>query len=206
MVSIRGVPGGVAAQRSRRREELLDAAIHAIRHHGPGATMEQLARAGGVTKPILYRHFGDRDGLLGAIANRFSSDLMDLVDLRLQARVEARTIVVDTVDAYVAFLEAEPAVYGFLSQQPHARPEHRTPLGPLVEVMGPKIAAVARTHLEAAGQDATVALPWAHGIIGLVHQATHWWLNDGAMPREQFVAHVTDLIWGGVSASVGSPT
>lgn len=206
MVGIRRVPGGVAAQRSRRREELLDAAIDAIRHHGPGATMEQLARGGGITKPILYRHFGDRDGLLEAIANRFSDELMGLVSLRLQARVDARTIVVETVDAYVAFLEAEPAVYGFLSQQPHARPEHRTPLGPLVEVMGPQIAAVAGAHLDAAGQDPSVALPWAHGMIGLVHQATHWWLSDKTMSREQFVGHVTDLIWSGVSASVGSPT
>ena len=48
----------------------------AIREIGPGVTMEQLAKAGGVTKPILYRHFGDRDGLIQAIAERFSNDLL----------------------------------------------------------------------------------------------------------------------------------
>lgn len=206
MVEIPGLPGGVAAQRSRRREELLDAAIEAIQTHGPGATMEQLARAGGITKPILYRHFGDRDGLLGAIATRYSGELMALINEQLQRQAPPREIVSATVDAYVAFLEREPAVYEFLAQQPHARPEHRTPLGPLVEAMGERVAAVARTHLEADGQDSSAALPWAYGMIGLVHQATHWWIRDRTMPRAQFVDHITALIWGGVSISVGSRT
>lgn len=204
MVGLGTVSGGVEAQRSRRREELVDAAIEAIRAHGAGATMEQLARAGGVTKPILYRHFGDRDGLIEALANRFSADLMRLVTVQLRADGDARSVVVDTVEAYVGFLEREPEIYGFLVQQPHARPEHRTPIGPLVEVIAPQIAAVARANLEAAGRDASVAMPWAYGMIGLVHQATHWWLRDRTMPRDQFVGHVTDLIWGGVSASVVS--
>ena len=204
MVGVGTPPGGVAAQRSRRREELLDAAIEAIRIHGPGATMEQLARGGGVTKPILYRHFGDRDGLIEAIAERFSADLMLDVSSHLRVGTEPRAVVVATVEAYVGFLEREPELYGFLVQQPHPRPEHRTPLGPLVEVIGPQIAAVARTHLQAAGDDGTKAEPWAYGMIGLVHQATHWWLRDRTLPRDRFVAHVVDLVWGGVSASVGS--
>src|SRR3546814_17713916 len=63
-------------RRGVRRGELLDAAVEAIRVAGPGATMEQLARAGGVTKPILYRHFRDRDGLITAIDERFGADLL----------------------------------------------------------------------------------------------------------------------------------
>lgn len=206
MVGVGTPPGGVAAQRSRRREELLDAAIEAIRIHGPGATMEQLARGGGVTKPILYRHFGDRDGVVEAIAERFSADLMGLVAVELRGGTDPRSVVVDTIEAYVSFLEREPELYGFLVQQPHARPEHRTPLGPLVELIGPQIAAVARTHLEAAGADGSKAEPWAYGLIGLVHQATHWWLRERSLPRDRFVAHLVDLVWGGVSASVGADT
>ena len=52
--------------RAERRPQLLDAAVGRDPAMGPGVTMEQLAKAGGVTKPILYRHFGDRDGLIQA--------------------------------------------------------------------------------------------------------------------------------------------
>src|SRR5690606_36648973 len=51
-------------RRAARRAQLLEDAVEAIRERGPGATMEQLARRGGVTKPILYRHFRDRYGLI----------------------------------------------------------------------------------------------------------------------------------------------
>ena len=199
-----GEAGPVEARRSRRREELLDAAIEAIRALGPAATMEQLANAGGVTKPILYRHFGDRDGLIAAIAERFSDALLGSVGTPLHAEEDPRAILVGTVDAYVAFLEDEPQLYGFLAQQPNPRSDHRTPIGPLVDLVAPAIAEVTRVRLEESGSDVGGALPWAYGMVGLVHQATQWWLRDRPMPREEFVAHLTDLLWGGVSASVGS--
>ncbi|MFP5255611.1 MAG: TetR family transcriptional regulator [Acidimicrobiia bacterium] len=195
----------VDARRSRRREELLDAAIDAIRTLGPAATMEQLANAGGVTKPILYRHFVDRDGLIEAIAGRFSGALMGSLGSALHVEQDARAILVGTVEAYVAFLEDDPHLYGFLAQQPNPRSDHRSPIGPLVDLVAPQIAEVTRVRLEEAGQDPTCALPWAYGMVGLVHQATQWWLRDRPMPRQEFVAHLTDLLWGGVSASVGSP-
>ena len=51
--------------------------------------MEQIARAGGITKPILYRHFGDRDGLVNAIAERFAADLLTSVTTPLTADATA---------------------------------------------------------------------------------------------------------------------
>ena len=75
-------PGGGArhadrgVQRGERREELLNAAIAGIRKHGPSASMDSLAAEAGITKPILYRHFGDRAGLVSAIADRFADTLL----------------------------------------------------------------------------------------------------------------------------------
>ena len=71
------------ARKAERRQQLLDAAVEAIRQSGPAATMEQLSRAGGVTKPILYRHFGDRDGLISAIGQHFAAELLSNVQSSL---------------------------------------------------------------------------------------------------------------------------
>ena len=65
----------VRRRREARREELLAAAIEVIRSVGPGATMEEMANAGGISKPILYRHFRDRDGLVAAISERAMAQL-----------------------------------------------------------------------------------------------------------------------------------
>src|SRR5579863_4531477 len=74
-------PGGeVVAQVSRRRpgrrDELSAAALEVIRHVGPTASMHEMAARAGITKPVLYRYFGDRDGLIASVAERFAQDLI----------------------------------------------------------------------------------------------------------------------------------
>jgi AcrR family transcriptional regulator len=188
-------------QREERRNQLLDAAITSIRSIGPGATMEQLAKAGGVTKPILYRHFGDRDGLITAIAQRFSADLLESVQGPLLSSSYPRQLLDSTIDGYVAFLERDPYLYGFLIQQSSNRSEHRTPIGSLVDVVARQIAQVSGEQLAAAGRDTGAAVPWAYGIVGLVHTATNWWLLDQTMTRERFVQYLTDLLWDGLTGA-----
>jgi AcrR family transcriptional regulator len=57
-----------------RREALLNAALAVITRDGPAASMDAMAAEAGITKPILYRHFGDRDGLIAAVANPFAPE------------------------------------------------------------------------------------------------------------------------------------
>ena len=55
-----------AAHRSSRREELVVAAAGAIPLHGPDVHLGEIATAAGVSKPVLYRYFSDKDDLLAA--------------------------------------------------------------------------------------------------------------------------------------------
>jgi AcrR family transcriptional regulator len=187
------------AQRGARRSGLLDAAINEIRTTGPGATMEQLAKAGGVTKPILYRHFGDRDGLIDAIAQRFSTDLISTVTAPMQSDTYPKALLDTTIGAYVGFLERDPYLYGFLVQQSSTRSGQRTPISSLVSVVSDQLALVVEEQLRAAGRDTGAAVPWAYSIVGLVHQATVWWLRDSTMSRERFLAYISDLLWYGIT-------
>lgn len=187
------------AQRESRRNGLLEAAIHEIRTTGPGATMEQLAKAGGVTKPILYRHFGDRDGLIDAIAQRFSLDLIASVTAPMQTESYPKELLDATIGAYVGFLERDPYLYGFLVQQSSTRSQHRTPISSLVDTVARQLALVVEEQLRNAGRDTGPSVPWAYSIVGLVHAATNWWLRDGSMDRDRFIGYVTDLLWDGLT-------
>ena len=200
-----GREGNRDAQREARRNGLLEAAIHEIRTTGPGATMEQLAKAGGVTKPILYRHFGDRDGLIDAIAQRFSLDLIASVTAPMQTDSYPKELLVSTIGAYVGFLERDPYLYGFLVQQSTSRTQHRTPISSLVDVVARQLAVVVEDQLRAAGRDTSPSVPWAYSIVGLVHAATNWWLRDGSMDRDRFVGYITDLLWDGLTGPDDEP-
>jgi AcrR family transcriptional regulator len=186
-------------RRLERRTELLDAAISAIRELGPAATMEQLARAGGVTKPILYRHFRDRDGLIAAIAERFADDVMGAVATPLRADATARDLLRNTIDSYVGFIEREPHLYRFLVQHPPERRDTGVQLASLIDTIARQVAVVAGERLREAGRDSGAAVPWAYGIVGLVHQAGDWWVDDQTMTRETLVEYLTSLLWDGVS-------
>src|SRR2546423_9774671 len=66
----------LSQRRQARRDELVDAALRSIRELGPDVSMEQIAAEAGVTKPILYRHFGDKDGLCEAVAQNVLGEMM----------------------------------------------------------------------------------------------------------------------------------
>lgn len=191
-------------RRAERRIGLLKAAIGAVREIGPGVTMEQLAAAGGVTKPILYRHFGDRDGLITAIAEQFTGELMASVSQPLAAGEELedpRALLEATVAGYVEFVDREPNLYRFLVRQAAARPDGRDRVESLIDAIARQVAVVIGERLRALGADSGPAVVWAYGIIGFVHQASDWWLEHRTLPRERLVAYLTGLLWEGLAGA-----
>ncbi|MDP1820678.1 MAG: TetR family transcriptional regulator [Acidimicrobiales bacterium] len=193
------------ARRELRRAQLLDAAVEAIATLGPGATMEQLARQGGVTKPILYRHFRDRQGLITALADRFSLSLMDELDAALAGTADSRELLDSTVDTYLRFIEREPSLYRFLLQHV-GDADGLSRISPLIDAIARRVAVTIGDQLRAAGLDSGAAVPWAFGIVGLVHQAGDWWLDDRSMSRQQLVRYLTDLVWSGLEAAAALAT
>jgi AcrR family transcriptional regulator len=199
-----GEPLERADRRAVRRTALLEAAVEAIRAQGPGVTMEQLAKAGGVTKPILYRHFGDRDGLITAIADRYATDLMSEIVAPLMAEATGRELLRSTIDAYVRFIERDPNLYRFLVQHPPERGERLTSISALVDNIARQVAQILGQRLADAGRDTGPAVAWAYGIVGLVHQAGDWWVDDQTMHRERLVDYLILLLWDGIGGSAGA--
>ena len=188
------------ARRVARREQLLDDAIAAIRRLGPTVTMEQLSAAGGVTKPIVYRHFGDRDGLVQAVGERFAGELLHEVQSSLAADASPQHLLRSTVDGYLAFIEREPNLYRFLMQQSAPRSALAGPSGgpsAVVVEVSRGVAAVIRRQLQAVGLRDDPAEPWAYGIVGMVYLVGDWWLERQTQPREVVVEQLTSLLWDG---------
>lgn len=184
-----------AAHKASRREVLLDAAVAVIRRDGPRVAVEDVAREVGVTRPILYRYFGDRRGLHLALAERFASALMVELDRPLSSGGDPRQVLAATVDAYLAFVEADANVYRFLfrggmTDEDRAFAHH----------VARRIADVLGDGLAAAGGDPSVAEPWAHALVGMVHMAGDWWVDERPVPRARLVESLVLLAWDGMGA------
>jgi AcrR family transcriptional regulator len=162
--------------------------------------MDDIAREAGMTKPILYAHFGDKAGLAAAMSDRFASELVPQV-LGAFAQDLAPTEMVRTaIDTFIGFVQADPAVYRFLvrgftgSESPFVDTE-------LVKAFGLQLAQVLRTGLRNAGEDSGPAELWAFALLGAVFSAAEWWLARPVMSRSDLVDYLTTLVWHGASQS-----
>jgi AcrR family transcriptional regulator len=196
--------GARDSRREARREVLLDAAIEVIRQRGPDASMEEIARRAGITKPVVYRYFGDRAGLYRAVAERYCDRLKRDFLNAMSRRRDLRGIVTGAIDGYLAFIEAEPRVHQFLLHpQPDQRGGERVPVRAYSWHVGEEIAAALRHRLEAAALDTESARPWGHAIAGMVEAAGTWWCHgEGiAVPRARLVEQLTTLLWSGLGSA-----
>ena len=192
----------VRIRREARREELLAAAIEVIRSVGAGATMEEMATAGGISKPILYRHFHDRDGLVAAISEQAMAQLAAILDERMGDRnITGRDGVRATVDAFFEYIDRDTSLYHFVVDNDMRHGGQGTLA--FTEQNAEHVAALLRDGLVAAGRDPAPADAWARGIVGLVHRAATWWLADRErLPRQEVVDQLVDLVWGGIGAQL----
>jgi AcrR family transcriptional regulator len=181
-----------------RRASLLEAADRVVQRDGPAASMNVIAAEAGITKPILYRHFGDKGGLYRALATRHIDDLLARLRTALATRggLQARTRA--TVDAYLSAIEERPQVYRFLVQRAAVEEAGvRGEVEGFVRRFGDELATGIR-HEPALGEVEPVrALVWAHGIAGMVQAAGDWWLDHLDVPRAVVVDELTALLVAG---------
>jgi AcrR family transcriptional regulator len=184
------------ADRAARREELLDAADRIVRRDGPAASMAAIAAEAGISKPILYRHFGDKSGLYAALADRYTGTLLEELQAALEAGRSRRDRVERTIGAYLSAIEQQPQVYRFLVH-PHTQADEAAAATVQVRSFTRRLSA-----LLASGIAAELAVPevrasaWAHGIVGMVQSTGDWWLDTGCCGRDELVRELTELLFG----------
>ena len=194
-------PGDLrAARRDDRRAELLDAARSAIRREGRMASMDTIAREAGITKPIVYKHFGDRSGLADALATEFVDSLLSELGSALGREAQPVDILRTTVDAYLAFVERDPQIYRFVAREALAgSPDGTDAMSGVIREISRQVAVLLGEQLRSAGLDSGPAEPWAFGIVGMVHLAGDWWVERRTMSRETLVDYLAGLLWHGMA-------
>lgn len=198
-----GRPPGPAVDPAVRRAQLLDAAVRVIRRDGPAPSMDALAAEAGLTKPILYAHFGDRAGLAAALADRIVAGIGDRLHAAFAAGIGEpspdRQLRVG-LDAFVGFIDEEPEVYQFIVRESvNAASAGRSIARTKVfDSLGRLITAGTAHQLRQSGRDMAPAEPIAFAVMGMVFGATEWWLDRKTMSRDDLVELLADLLWRGL--------
>lgn len=104
---------------------LLDVALELIAEQGPQAfSLAEASRRAGVSVAAPYRHFGDRDALLAAVAERGYRALGDRMRLVVSAAGSAPERLARAAGAYVSFTSEEPAAFAVMFGAGLDKPSH----------------------------------------------------------------------------------
>ena len=202
--------------RLARRDELVEATLRAIRRHGAGVGMDEVAATAGTSKTVFYRHFVDRAGLYAAVAERVDATIIrGLTRAADEPTPEpgpggARAVVRAVIAAYLHLVAEDPEVYRFIVHAPLVPPGER-PNGDAAAGMTDRIAGHV-AQLVGSGMRADAGVPsglWSVALVGMVRATADAWLAAGgahAGPGSDDLAdELTALVWDGLGAVATSP-
>jgi len=186
-----------------RSEQLLDVAERLFAERGYGSTsIESIAREAGITRPIVYEHFGSKDGIYLACLRRARGQLEAMLAEAVASVTDPREQLEHGADAYFRFVETDPTRWHVL-------------FGGGAAVSGDVAEEAIQLHLGtergfaelfarlAPQQDPQALLAFAHSIGGAAHQLAQWWLRTPQIPREQIVRWYSAVCWEGLRSSLG---
>lgn len=177
--------------RETRRAELVAAAVSAIDEHGSGASIAQIAASAGVSKPVLYRYFTDKDDLYRAVGQWSAEQVIAQLVPVLTGKGPLRDRVYAGCEAYIAVVAEHPQVFLLLV-------EHRSADDPLADgkdQIATTFAKLMGDTLRRLGVDAGGAEPWAHGLIGMGLSVGEWWLRRDIMSQQATASYLASFVW-----------
>jgi AcrR family transcriptional regulator len=181
-----------------RREQLVGVARSVFAERGFEATsVEEIAERAGVSKPVVYQHFGGKEGIYAVIVDREVRQLTDSLARCFDA-VHPRLVAVGAADAFLSYIEDHEDGFRVLVR------DAPTPLsqGSFATVIADVAVRVERLLVAEFGDrgfDAKTAPMYARMLVGAVALVGEWWLDEREPAREVVAAHVVNLLWNGLA-------
>lgn len=187
--------------RAERRDQLLAAAERVIARSGPQVSMDAVAAEAGVSKPIVYRHFGDKSGLARAVGERFATALLADLQETLAAHADPYERTAASIDLFLRRVGEAPQTYRFLTRgSAEGTPAVGDAVDAFMRLLGDELAGfMSLVNEDKSPRRQAELLTWSHAMVGLVRSATDLWLDRRHVGRAELVRQLTDMLWSGLS-------
>ncbi|WIK64685.1 TetR/AcrR family transcriptional regulator [Gleimia hominis] len=181
-----------------RREQLIEVARTLFASKGFDSTsVEEIASAAGVTKPVVYEHFGGKEGLYAVIVDREVRRLVSTIANSLESSLHPREIVENTALSLLDYIDNHADGFRVLVRD---APKAQS-LGSYSSVIGDvasRVEHLLARQFEVGRMDKKWAPLYAQMLVGLIAQVGQWWLEENAFDKHTVAAHVVNLTWLGL--------
>lgn len=183
---------------AERRQQLVDTARDLFAERGlHGTSMDDIADAAGVTKPVLYQHFASKRALFMELLDDVGRLLLDKIAAATSTAASPREQVEAGLTAYFEFVAEHHSSFVLLFGDGSRRDEE---FATAVEGVEATIADFIAALIDA-GLDDDHRQLLAHAIVGLAEGSSRRWVAAGARePANVAATRVADLAWAGLRA------
>ena len=181
----------------QRRSQLLAVAGRMFAEQGfHGLSMEQLADAAGVSKPVLYQHFPSKRELYLALVNDAAEELQAQVRKALEGTTDNEARVEASIAAYFDFVEDQRFQLLFGTAEMNDDSVREAVDGALARIAN----VIGRLIADDAGLSPESANFLASGVRGLASEGARWWIEHREVDKADAVRLLSRLVWRGLGA------
>jgi AcrR family transcriptional regulator len=190
---------------SERREQLLEIGREVFADKGyEAASIEEIAQRANVSKPVVYEHFGGKEGLYAVVVDREVRSLLDRVTNALDAD-HPRVKLEQAAHAFLTYVQEEPGGFRILLRDTPAVSGSGT-FASLIGDIAAQVEYVLEEEFRERGFDVKLAPLYSRALVGMIALVGQWWLDAEKPRRDVVAAHLVNLAWKGLSHLDRSPS
>ncbi len=180
-----------------RREQLISIGRSVFAERGfEGTSVEEIAQRAGVSKPVVYEHFGGKEGLYAVVVDREMIYLENVITASLQ-KGRSRVRIEQAVMALLTYVEEQTD--GFLILVRDSVPGQDRSYSTLLNTAVGQVSHILAKSFTRHGLDPELAILYGQALVGMVSMTAQWWLDERTPAKEIVAAHIVNLSWNGLA-------
>nr|WP_141854036.1 TetR/AcrR family transcriptional regulator [Kribbella jejuensis]TQJ17533.1 TetR family transcriptional regulator [Kribbella jejuensis] len=197
--------GRIRMTSAERREQLITIARGLFAQKGYEATsVEEIAHRAEVSKPVVYEHFGGKEGLYAVVVDREVRALLDGVTGALTAG-RAHELVEQAALALLDYIENNADGFRILVRDSPVGSATGSFISILSDV-ATRVEHILAEEFKRRGLEPRNAPMYAQMLVGMVALTGQWWLDARKPKKPDVAAHLVNLAWNGLSGLEAKPT
>jgi AcrR family transcriptional regulator len=183
---------------TQRREQLIIIGRQLFAEKGFDATtVEEVAARAKVSKPVVYEHFGGKEGLYAVVVDREVRALLDRLTAALTAG-HPRELLEQAALALLDYIEAETDGFRVLVRESPVMSATGS-FSSVLNDVAHQVEHILGAEFKARDYDPRLAELYSQALVGMVALTGRWWLEVRKPRKETVAAHLVNLAWHGLS-------
>jgi len=183
---------------TQRREQLIAIGRQLFAERGFDATsVEEVASRAKVSKPVVYEHFGGKEGLYAVVVDREVRNILDRITTALTAG-HPHELLEQAALALLDYIEAETDGFRVLVRESPVMSATGS-FSSVLNDIAHQVEHILGAEFKSRDYDPRLAELYSQALVGMVALTGRWWLEVRKPRKETVAAHLVNLAWNGLS-------